>query len=594
MPEAVRLVVWDLDGVLWRGTITEGAIEYNFDTHNTIIELARRGIISSICSNNDFEQIRVLLTAQGIWDYFILPSIAWEPKGPRLQALVEAVQLRPETILFVDDNQMNLAEARHFVPSIRVADERFVPGMLDSPLLVGKDDRGLSRLHQYKLLERRHADQKSGSADHIGFLRSSRIRVRIDYDIESNLERTIELVNRTNQLNFTKSRLPEDLSEAREALRGLLRLHWIQAGIVQVADKYGDYGYCGFYMLSNVFSGPHLLHYCFSCRILHMGIESWLYQELGRPMLAVVGDVLTDLHAPGDPPDWISYGPAAGDNAGDKESHIFSCVVARGGCDISAITHYCRPVSGEIHEELTTVRNGIEYRTDHSLLLLQATHLPEVRPTDVFGLVGYQPHDLASHLFRTWHGRAVMLLSFFGDAYMPIYRHRTTAVRVPLLLPTGIGDVTKMPDEAISNDPAVTGLLELRQILQDDFEYEGLITEPGFKSNLCHILSALDGSEAYILRPQPLFERNGQVVEYNPFVEQLNAWVDDVIRQFPNVRHTELIQFVHLPEEHTDANHFDRKVYYRFFQALRDGRIGHGGSPSANAGDGASPSRQRR
>jgi hypothetical protein len=162
------------------------------------------------------------------------------------------------------------------------------------------------------------------------------------------------------------------------------------------------------------------------------------------------------------------------------------------------------------------------------------------------------------------------------------------------LLPTGIGDVTKMPDEAISNDPAVTGLLELRQILQDDFEYEGLITEPGFKSNLCHILSSLDGSEAYILRPQPLFERNGQVVEYNPFVEQLNAWVDDVIRQFPNVRHTELIQFVHLPEEHTDANHFDRKVYYRFFQALRDGRIGHGGSPSANAGDGASPSRQRR
>ncbi len=573
MPEAVRLVVWDLDGVFWRGTITEGAIEYDVRAHQAVIELARRGIMSSICSNNDLGQIRALLTERGIWDYFVLPSIAWEPKGPRLKELVEAIQLRPETILFIDDNRMNLAEARHFVPSIQVVDESFVPGMLDSPLLRGKDDHDLSRLRQYKLLERRHADQQAASTDHIGFLRGSEIRVWIDYDIEANLDRAIELINRTNQLNFTKARLPESLPEAREALRTLLRLHWIQAGLVRVTDRYGDYGFCGFYMISNVFAGPHFLHYCFSCRILHMGVESWLYQQLGRPELVVVGDVLTDLHAPELPPDWISFGPAAGDSNREQASTVFACVVARGGCDISAISHYCRPVSGETHEELTTVRNGIEYRTDHSLLLVQATRHLDTRSSDVFRAVGYEQRDLTSYLFQRRQGRAVMLLSFFGDAYMPVYRHRATGVRVPLLLPTGIGDLAEVPDEALSGQPAVTALTELRNTLRDGFDYEGLIAEHEFKSNVCSILSALGGSEAYILQSQPSFERNGQIIEYNPVIERLNAWVDELIGRFPHARHVALSDFVTSEEEQIDANHFDRKVYYRFFQALRDGRI---------------------
>ena len=538
MSEAVRLVVWDLDGVFWRGTFAEGPIEYDVHIHAAVIELARRGIISSICSNNDFEQIRRLLTERGIWDYFILPSIAWEPKGPRLKALVEAVQLRPETVLFIDDNRMNLAEARHFVPSIQLADEGFLPGMLDSPLLQGKDDSDLSRLRQYKLLERRYADQQAASTDHIGFLRGSEIRVWIDYDIEANLDRAIELINRTNQLNFTKARLPENQAEAREALRTLLRLHWIQAGLVRVADRYGEYGFCGFYMISNALSGPHFLHFCFSCRILHMGVEAWLFQQLGRPGLVVVGDVLTDLHAPGTPPDWISFGPATGKSVAGHASTVFACVVARGGCDVSAISHYCRPVSGETHEELTTVRNGIEYRSDHSVLLLEATRDVDARSADIFRAVGYEPYDLSSHLFRTWQGRAVMLLSFFGDAYMPIYRHRATGIRVPLLLPTGIGDLAAMPDEALASHPAATTLAELRKVLWDGFDYEGLITEHAFKSNVRSILAALGGSEAYILRPQPSFERNGRVIEYNPVIERLNAWVDDVIGIIPGTTGT--------------------------------------------------------
>src|SRR5262245_31678021 len=102
--ERVRLVIWDLDETFWRGTLTEGGVEYLQAHHDIVVQLARRGVISSICSRNNHSQVEALLREAGLWDYFVFPSIDWTAKGPRLRALVEAVQLRPATVMFIDDN----------------------------------------------------------------------------------------------------------------------------------------------------------------------------------------------------------------------------------------------------------------------------------------------------------------------------------------------------------------------------------------------------------------------------------------------------------------------------------------------------------
>jgi FkbH-like protein len=309
--EPVRLVIWDLDETFWRGTLTEGGIDYIEAHHDIVTELARRGIVSSICSKNDIAPVRDLLTEKGIWDYFIFPSIDWTPKGQRLAALVEAVQLRPQTVLFIDDNPMNRAEALQSVPGLQVADETTISAMLDNPLFRGKDDSALTRLAQYKLLERRQADERETTAaaggDNLAFLRGSGIKVSIEHDLEPHLDRAIELINRTNQLNFIKKRLPEDQAAARAELREILASHIVQAGIVRVRDNYGDYGYCGLYIMRNQrHTGKKLLQFCFSCRILNMGIETWLYRRLDRPQLTVHGEVLTNLFDEAYEIDWIS------------------------------------------------------------------------------------------------------------------------------------------------------------------------------------------------------------------------------------------------------------------------------------------------
>src|SRR6266851_3347069 len=131
--ENIRLVVWDLDNTFWQGTLTEGGFAYSPERHEIVIALAGRGIMSSICSNNHHDQVAAILRESGIWDYFIFPDIGWDPKGPRIAALIKAVQLRPQTVLFVDDNTMNRAEASFYVPGLQTAAETFVAGMLADP-----------------------------------------------------------------------------------------------------------------------------------------------------------------------------------------------------------------------------------------------------------------------------------------------------------------------------------------------------------------------------------------------------------------------------------------------------------------------------
>ena len=260
MTEPVRLVIWDLDETFWKGTLSEGPIALVPETSGIVRELARRGIVSSICSKNDFEQVRSTLQAEDLWDYFIFPSINLEAKGPRINSLIDAVQLRPEAVLFIDDNPSNVEEVRHFNPRVQLAGVDLIPRLLEDPLLAGKPDLGLTRLHQYKALERRKADSASSAGEVSEFLRQSAIRVLILHDLENHLDRIVELVNRTNRLNFTKRRLPQDLQQARTELAEMLQSHEVNAGLLHVADRYGDHGYAGFYLLRN---GVELLHFCF-------------------------------------------------------------------------------------------------------------------------------------------------------------------------------------------------------------------------------------------------------------------------------------------------------------------------------------------
>ncbi len=563
MAEAVRLVIWDLDETFWQGTLSEGGHRYNQSAHDIVIALARRGIMSSICSKNDFAPVRAILEETGIWEYFIFPSIDWEPKGPRIQALIEAVQLRPESVLFIDDNSMNLNEALHFVPGLQTADENFIPTMLDSPLFRGKDDTGLSRLQQYKLMERRHADETVATAQaggsNVDFLRGSNIRVRIERDVVRHIDRAVELINRTNQLNFTKSRLPEDPAEARAALMQLLQSHVVQAGLVEVFDNYGNYGFCGFYLTKTGADRSTLLHYCFSCRILNMGVEVWLYQALGRPALRTRGTPPSDpITAP--PVDWITAITEEKDGAAVAVTPQgpLSTVSARGGCVLMPLIHYFTMTASSVVGEYNTMREGISVRLDHSLCFRHAVEGLSAEAMASIEPLGFQAKDFESRFFEHDGPEPLWVFSNWADLGLPIYQHRRTKIRIPYRP----APAHRHKSEAVARAQAY---------LEKNFIFDDYLGEWEMKENLRMVFSRVP-SHGKMFVPLALdsFLENGIRKDIRPRILQ-NRWTTEVAREFPTVHVLEMADFVQNDDEVKDkrsVGHFDRMVYFRLYQEI--------------------------
>jgi FkbH-like protein len=567
--EPVRLVIWDLDETFWSGTLTEGGITYRRDFHDIVLELARRGIVSSICSKNDMASVREILVREKIWDSFVFASVNWEPKGPRLAAMMEAVQLRAPTILFIDDNAMNRAEAQHYVPGIQVADEKAIPTLLDHPLLQGKDDRQLTRLAQYRLLERRQADERAAGGDNTEFLRTSDIRVSIEHDLEPHIDRAIELINRTNQLNFTKTRLPEDVDTARIELRALLSSYSMQAGIIRVRDNYGDYGYCGLYILRSGGAGLRLLHFCFSCRILNMGVENWLYQHLGRPALRVRGEVLSDVIHDRRRIDWITAEMPEAVGAGGNSAQVLDYVYARGGCDLHAVTHYFNMVAREVHREFNVARSGANMRFDHSIFARYAINGLSAEARAAFAHLGYRDQDYASLLTNLPTGeKAVWVLSFWADADFALYRHRATGLSVPLSIATVQTNQRDMTSVNL-DDPEFAEALPILNILRRDYEFTGMIEEAAFKDNARLILRrARQGTRIFILMANEQVRNRGGKIVVPPKKRALNTWVRDVAREFSSVSLVDIGAFIEGEPEMISNNHFDRMVYFRVFKHI--------------------------
>ena len=58
----IKVVIWDLDDTLWRGTLAEGdAVELFENRAEMVRTLNNRGIVSAICSKNDYQTAMALL-----------------------------------------------------------------------------------------------------------------------------------------------------------------------------------------------------------------------------------------------------------------------------------------------------------------------------------------------------------------------------------------------------------------------------------------------------------------------------------------------------------------------------------------------------
>ena len=276
----IKLVIWDLDDTLWSGTLAEGdTIVFNTKIIDFIKKSEALGVVHSICSKNNFANVRTLLEKYDMWKYFIFPSIDFSPKGLRVQQIIQNCNLREVNVAFVDDNSINLAEAKYYLPGLNT--------FLSSDELIDQFEfpNGVSRTAQYQILELKAVDKNN-----LDFLKDSDIHVAIGSNKVGMLfiDRISELVNRSNLLNYSHSRINN--------VEKISHVHYTKLPVF-VWDKYGYYGLVGFI---GMYSQKNTIeHFVFSCRIMNMGVEQackkYLETTLGIKFWYTIPSMNTDF-----------------------------------------------------------------------------------------------------------------------------------------------------------------------------------------------------------------------------------------------------------------------------------------------------------
>jgi FkbH-like protein len=549
--EEIKLVIWDLDETFWEGTLSEGNVIAVPQNINAVIELAKRGIISSICSKNDFKKAKEILQEMIIWDYVVFPSIDWTPKGQRIRLIIEECHLRPSNVLFVDDNLGNRMEAEHYNPGINTIYVSGFYGLMGTGEFAGKPDPEMKRLKSYKLLENKTKDEGTYS-DNIAFLSQSNIMINYIYDTWTYRDRILELITRTNQLNYTKKRLSSD------QLDNLLTDKELENVCVHVIDKYGDYGICGFYTYSK--TDHKLLNFLFSCRIMNMGIDNYVYLKLNKPNISVIEPVANRLDQY-DEITWIKESSL--EKAKNVDEKIKTALRKRllilGGCDLRQMGHYLNKDRYDIIEEFNYPNQyNAPIHRDHIVYIRQG-HSDEQLKKEISSLQYLDSRMFETKLFTNDYD--VLVYSVLMNYTQNLYRHREKGYLVTW------GGYERDVVEGMINQNIPT---DFALNFPNEFEKIGQQTEEDFKNDLEWLLSTIKKPVIFINGA----EIEGIIHKKEPtsYVrhQKMNKVLDEFVREHAD--RCQILDMREIVKERNDCKdnirHYQRVIYVKMAEKL--------------------------
>lgn len=559
--EEIKLIIWDLDETLWEGILSDGDVELPEQNRKLLSDLIDAGVVCAICSKNDPQKVDEELKKKGIAEYFVFNSINWTPKGQRVKQIITEMNLRPANVLFIDDNPLNRSEVSNCCPESTVADIDIIPKLSNYYSTVAKTDINHNRLKQYQVLEKKVAF-KAAIGNNEEFLHESNIVVSLHNDCLENLDRISDLVLRSNQLNFTK------LRSTKDELKNTICNSDNKSGYVRVSDRFGDYGIVGFYVVSN----RELLHFVFSCRTLGMGIEQYVYKEIGCPEISIVGEVASDLLSPD--PVWINSDSTTQQDS--KECIRSSKVLIKGPCDMQQMFAYIAENHNIITEFVYVNKNGVNIEQgNHSMHVVQSLSISEY---DVQRLSQYLPFG-DKDMYRTKmfdEDLGFVVYSLFTDPNLGLYREKGTGIIVAF--GEYVIDFTDRNnwDDIIAKRVFVANCNISRQFLEDfsrKFEYLGRIKVEQIIQNLEMMYSNIGSSTRFVLVLGSERElANNTKLAYEDrhlYHKELNQAVRKWAQNKNRIDFIDVNEFATSPDDYLgNINHFTRAVYYKMSKRL--------------------------
>lgn len=274
----VKCVAWDLDNTVWDGILIErnpNALSLRPGVWEVMEALDQRGIIQIIVSKNDEENVLPQLQRIGISHFFVAVFANWEPKSENLKEAAKRLNIGLDTFALVDDSPFERGEVGENLPCVRVYPETLVDRLTSLPEFdVPVTGDGKRRRIMYQEEGKREALRREFTGTSQEFLKSCGLEMTVEYVSAETFERSLELLQRTNQLNLSGYKYERDEFER------LCREHSEDAYVVHCRDKYGDYGQVGFFLVQKEGNSVVLTEYAMSCRVAGKWLEPALLKWL--------------------------------------------------------------------------------------------------------------------------------------------------------------------------------------------------------------------------------------------------------------------------------------------------------------------------
>ncbi|MBQ7920132.1 MAG: HAD-IIIC family phosphatase [Lachnospiraceae bacterium] len=283
-----KVLVLDLDNTLWGGLAGEaditpvtlsddhGGLAYK-NLQRVILQMQKAGVILAIASKNNEADASEIIDKHPHMvlrsDAFAAKRINWNNKADNIAEMAQELNLGLDSFVFFDDSDTERELIKKLLPQVVVPDfpakpEELAPAMceiyrkyFEKPVLTKED---AEKTRQYAENAKRSQLQASAFS-FADYLKDLQIKLESVKPV-ANLDRFIQLMNKTNQFNLTTKRY--DLAEMQKVLEDSIK----KVYLYRVEDCFGDYGIVAA-LIVDLSGVPTITDFVMSCRIMGKNVE---------------------------------------------------------------------------------------------------------------------------------------------------------------------------------------------------------------------------------------------------------------------------------------------------------------------------------
>lgn len=306
--ERRKIIVLDLDNTLWGGVIGEDGLEgielsnhkegqRYYDFQRQLFEMKKRGLLLGLNSKNNYDDAMIAIQNHPYMilrdDDFAVKRINWNDKTDNMLEMIQEVNLSESSFIFIDDNPVERELIKMVCPDVLVPDfpldttELLQFGesiWLDycRPLRTVEEDLLKTKMYQNQTIRKQLLNRVLNINDYY-------TQLQMELDIhrmkEYEINRVVQLLNKTNQFNLTTKRY------TRTDILQFFASQSKEIYVVYCSDKYGESGLIGVIILELFEASAFIDTFVLSCRVMNRRIEDAFINEIvnrckGRIILA--------------------------------------------------------------------------------------------------------------------------------------------------------------------------------------------------------------------------------------------------------------------------------------------------------------------